>query len=69
MSMKLKIDTDVALENKSPVKWEGLKKSVLRGVSETSPLRLQLQACREPDPPKDVMENKKCILKFFMSLN
>jgi hypothetical protein len=58
MSMKLKMDTDVALENKSPVKWEGLKKSVLRGVSETSPLRLQLQACREPDPPKDFIEIK-----------
>jgi hypothetical protein len=40
--MKLKVDTDIALEKKSPVKWEGLKKSILRGVSETSPLRLQL---------------------------
>ena len=41
-SLKLKDEADTAIENKKSPTWDRLKSSILKGMSETSPLRIQL---------------------------
>ena len=50
-SVKLKVDADTAIEQKASPGWDRLKSSVLKGMSETSPLRIQLQACLQAPEP------------------
>jgi len=47
-SVKLKVEADNALDHKISPQWDKLKTSLFKGINESSPLRIHLQACLNP---------------------